>query len=635
MARPSAARTPQVGPAGGWGWPALIVALVCLGFWPVLGNEFVNWDDPFYFVNNLKYRGLSPAHLQWMFTTLYMGHYQPLSWLTHGIVYLLWGMDPRGYHLVNLLLHAANAVVLYGLIVRLLTAAWRDHGSVDRRRLGVAAAVGALFFALHPLRVEAVAWATERQEVLCALFFLLSLRAYLRMDAAQRTHQPWRRWYVVALACFALSLMSKATGLMLPVVLLILDVYPLRRLTGAHAERRWAIVLEKIPFLALVAGAAILIYLAKQPRMMVALGEHGVMARVMQAAYGLCFYPYKTLVPLRLSPLYPLPHPLHPAQPVYVLSVVLVVAITFGTVALRRRYPWALAAWLCYVAIVFPVLGIVQAGPQIAADRYTYLSCLTWSFLVAAGLYHWHRAWQLRPAAIVVLIAALAMLAVRTYRQASVWHDSLTLWTHVLQIEPGSEFAYHNRGQVRYMKGDVAGALADYDTAIGLDPTRGHLYVSRGIARQARGDLDGALADFNEAIRLKATDATAYSNRASVRYTKGDVGGALSDLDTAIRLDPEYSQGHFNRGGVRYTQGDVAGALADFGAALRLNPQYAKAYQQRGTIRQAQGDPAGAVNDFSAALQLMPPGSALRATLEGQLTAAQRALASETPPAHP
>ena len=634
MARTPAAHTAQVHPAGGWVWRVLIVALVWLSFLPVLGNDFVSWDDPFYFVSNPKYQGLSPAHLKWMFTTLYMGHYQPLSWLTHAIVSSLYGVDPHAYHFVNLLLHSANSVVLYGLIVALLRQAWRDREPVDERRLHVAAAVGALFFALHPLRVEAVAWATERQEVLCALFFLLSLHAYVQMHAAQRTHRSWRCWYAVSVGCFAFSLMSKAAGLMLPVVLLMLDTYPLRRLTGASGKHHRQVLVEKIPFLALAVAAAVLVYLAKQPQTVVPLSEHGVIERVVQATYGLSLYLWKTLVPFRLSPLYPLPHPFTPAEPVYVVSAVVAVTITATTIAVRRRHPWALTAWLCYVAIVLPVLGIVQAGPQIAADRYTYLSCLTWSVLLAAGLYQWPlvwqsrpHGWQLRPAAAGLLAAVFAVLGVRTYAQSSVWHDSLTLWTHVLQLEPSSAFAYHNRGQVRYMKGDVSGALVDYDAAVRLDPTRGHLYVSRGIARQARGELAGALADFNEAIRLEPTAVTAYSNRASVRYSRGDVDGALSDLDTAIRLDPEYVQAYHNRGGVRYAQGDLAGALADFNAALVLNPQYTRAYQQRALIRQAQGDLAGAVSDYRLALQFTPRRAALRATLESQLAAAQRALA--------
>lgn len=609
----------------------LIVALVSVSFLPVLGNDFVNWDDPFYFVGNLDYRGLSAAHLRWMFTTLYMGHYQPLSWLTHGLVYSIWGVDPRVYHLVNLLLHAANAVVLYGLIIALLNDAWSDRGPVDERRLRAAAAVGALCFALHPLRVEAVAWATERQELLCALFFLWALRSYVRMHQAERAGQARRVWYVLTIVCFACSLLSKAAGLMLPIVLLVLDVYPLQRLR-AQGRRRYAVLVEKIPLVSLSVAAAAVVYLAKQPHTVVPLGEHGVIERMMQAAYGLAFYLWKTLLPLQLSPLYPLPRPLDPMQPVYVLSAVVVVAITVAAILARRRQPWLLTAWLCYVTTVLPVLGIVQAGPQIAADRYTYLSCLTWSFLIAAGLYQWRAIWRLagwpmRPAALAIVTGIIVAGAVGTYAQSAIWHDSLTLWTRVLQLEPGSEFAYHNRGQVRYMKGDARGALADYDDAIRLDATRGHLYVSRGIARQALGNLDGALADFNEAIRLNSADATAYSNRASVGYARGDTDGALSDLDTAIRLDPKYAQAYHNRGGVRYARGDLAGARADFDQALQLNPQYVRAYQQRGAIRQAQGDLAGAAADYSAALQLTPAGTGLRATLEAQLAAARRARA--------
>ncbi len=613
-----------------WGLPALIVVLVLLCFQPVLRNDFVNWDDPFYFVNNTKYRGLSLAHLRWMFTTVHMSHYQPLSWLTHGVVYSLSGVDPRAYHFANLLLHAANGVLLYVLIAALLEQAWSADARVDHLRVRVAAAVGALFFALHPLRVEAVAWATERQEVLCALFFLFSVLSYVQMHTAQGGRR--QRWYLLSVGCFALSLLSKAAGIMLPVVLLILDAYPLRRLAGEHGERRWAVLAEKIPYLTLVLAAAAVVYFAKRAHDVVTLAEHGVRARAMQVAYGLSFYLWKTVVPLRLSPLYPLPHPLDPTQPVYLLCALVVAGITSGLVVVRRRYPWALTAWLSYVVIVFPVLGIVQAGPQIAADRYTYLSCLTWSVLVGAGIYRLRGFWQphgarwpVQPSAIAALTVAFAVLGVGTYEQSGVWHDSITLWTHVLKVEPSSDFAYHNRGQARHLKGDVAGALADYDQAIRLEPMGAKLYSNRGIARQAKGDVAGALADFDAAIRLMPTYANAYSGRASARYTRADVDGALADLNAAIRLNPDYAEAYYNRGNVRHLQGDLADALADYDEALRLQPQYTHAYDKRGLVRRTLGDLPGAVADFSTALQLTPAGAA-RTALESNLTATRRQL---------
>src|SRR5207249_5694880 len=212
--------------------------LVC--FLPALGSQFVLWDDDMNFTDNPSYRGLSASHLRWMFTTLYGGHYQPLSWLTLGLDYTLWGMNPTGYHLTSLLLHAVNAVLFYYIVLALLR---RAVAAVSAS--AGAAAVGALFFAIHPLRVESVAWASERRDVLAALFYLATVLAYLRMaeeEPSGRAH----RWYLVSLACFVLSLLSKAWGITLPVVLLALDVFPLRRAPRLR---------EKAPYAALALGA--------------------------------------------------------------------------------------------------------------------------------------------------------------------------------------------------------------------------------------------------------------------------------------------------------------------------------------------------------------------------------------------
>jgi Tfp pilus assembly protein PilF len=611
-------------------WPALIAALVFVCFLPVLDNDFVNWDDGAYFAENPGYRGLSLSHLRWMFTTLYMSHYQPLSWLTHGLVYTVWGMNPAGYHVANLALHTANAVLLYVLILRLLRDAWTGSVLVSEPGLRAAAGAGALLWGIHPLRVEAVAWATERQEVLCAFFFLLSVITYLRMQAAEGRGVRWK-WHLVSVGCFALSLLSKATGIMLPLVLLILDVYPLRRAVGGSSSLR-RMLLEKIPYAAVALGAGVVVLAAKQQEAMVTLAEHGIPARAVQAFYGLCFYLWKTVAPLRLSPLYPLPHPLDVTQPRYILCALTAMTISVVLIALRRRYPWGLTAWACYVALLLPVLGLVQAGPQIAADRYTYLGCLPWAVVVAAGVYRLPQVAGLQglaaSAVCVALAAAIACLGFLTARQTRVWKDSFTLWNHVLQLEPNSYFAYLNRGNARQKAGDLDGALADFNHALRLNPNDAAPYNNRGSVRLARGDAAAALADFDAALRLNPQHANAYTNRANARQAAGDLAGALADFNHALRLNPEDARTYFNRGNARKAAGNLAGALADFSQALRLDPDDPAAYNTRGRVRQAQGDLGGAVADYTAALRLTPAAGPLRPMFERNLAAARRELAA-------
>ena len=505
-----------------WGVVLLLTLAVFACFLPALGSQFVLWDDDMNFTDNPSYRGLSASHLRWMFTTLYGGHYQPLSWVTLGLDYTLWGMNPTGYHLTNILLHAANAVLVYRLIVALVP-------GVGAR----AALVGALGFAIHPLRVESVAWATERRDVLSGLFYLATVLGYLRFAEAQREGRPSRGWLAASVGCFLLSLLAKAWGITLPLVLLALDVYPLRRLVGrSDVVPR---LREKLPYLALALGGAVLAQLASnQVPAKRTLAQHGVVERAAQAAYGFVFYLWKTVAPVRLSPVYLLEQTLRPSAPRYLASAAIVAGVTAAAVLLRRRAPWATVACACYALVLVPVLGFVQTGPQIAADRYSYLACLPWAVLAAAGID------RLRgtPATAALAAAALATLGVLTFRQTRVWHDSRTLWEHALRIDPDDYIAYLNRGTVRQAEGDLVGAFADFTEAVRRNPDYYLAFYSRATERFARGDDAGAIADYTATLRINPRYIEAYNNRGLARQRTGDLEGAVADLSEALRRSP-------------------------------------------------------------------------------------------------
>ena len=527
----------------------VIILTVVVAFLPTFRNGFVIWDDDLNFTNNTAYRGLGTTQISWMFTTLTGGHYQPLAWLTLGLDYSLWGMDARGYHATSLLLHVANAVCCYFLIRALLEAATPPTNGVrhrrrDRRpaswhddpaRVRIAAAFGALVFALHPLRVESVAWVSERRDVLSGLFLLLTVLAYLRAHAPAIPSRTRRRLILLSLACFVASLLSKAWGMTLPVVLLILDLYPLRR--RARGEPLRAIVVEKLPYAVLAAAAAAMALGAQSlmPQMRT-LAEHGIVARLAQAAYGLLFYPWTTLVPLRLSPAYLLEMPLDPTAPRYVVSAVIVAAIAAAAIVVGRRLPWALAALGCYVVTVSPVLGLAQTGPQLVADRYSYLATIPFAVLAAAAF----AVTSVGRERAVGLVAALTLvvLATLTFQQTRIWHDSVTLWTHTLAIDPDNYIAWGNRGWARQLDGDLAGAIDDYNGAIAANPRYALAYYDRGSARDERGELDAALADYDRAIDLDPRDARALNNRGYVREREGDLAAAIGDYRRALEVAP-------------------------------------------------------------------------------------------------
>jgi tetratricopeptide (TPR) repeat protein len=573
-----------------------VFAITVACFLPALRNGFVGWDDDLLLTTNPHYRGLSWRHLVWMATTVHGGHYDPLTWVTYGIDHALWGMDPRGYHLTSALLHGANAVLVLWLIDTLLARA----GLLGGGRRVLAATVGALFFALHPLRVESVVWASERRDVLCGVFYLLAVLAYVRMTTATRR----RVWLGVSLGCFVLSLLAKPWGMTLPAVLLVLDVYPLRR---------WALR-EKVPYLLLAVAAAVVaayaldVAGAQRPT----LAEYGIGQRLAQASFGLCFYVWKTVVPVGLSPLYPFDVRLDPTAPAYLLSGFIVVAAAGALVVWRRRVPWLATAVACYALIALPVLGFAQAGAHSAADRYTYLACLPWAVLGAAAAYAGAAAAP-RTTATMVAVVLIALGAV-TVRQTGVWRDTLSLWEHAVRVDPTNAPARVERGRARRAAGDATGALADYDAAIALDRTNAPAYVERASMRHAAGDLNAALADYTAAIDALPRYASAYYSRGVVWQAKGNLDAASTDYAEAIRLNPRDPRPWNNRGVVRATQGDVDGALADYEAALRIDPDFVLPYLNRARLRRAAGERAAARADLEAALRRASPGSRSCAT---------------------
>ncbi len=513
---------------------AVIASAVLIAFLPALSSDFVIWDDDLNFTDNPRYRGLGPAQLRWMLTTILGGHYHPLTWMTLGLDYTLWGMDARGYHLTSLLLHAATAVCCYFLVLELIRVApsadRRRHASVDR----AAAVAGALFFAIHPLRVESVAWVSERRDVLSGLFFLLTILGYVRARTAALA-ATGRAWSRASLACFVLSLLSKAWGMTLPVVLLVIDLYPLRRLERGESLR--ALVREKLSYALLALAAAMIAFLAqaRTPEMR-SIAQHGLAARLAQAAYGLAFYVRKTILPLRLSPAYLLETPLDPTAPRFVVSALAVLVVAAAVFAWRRRAPWALAACAAYAVIVSPVLGLAQAGPQLVADRYTYLSTIPFAVLVAAAI----AATATRRMRLVATISLTTLIALGTltFHQTRIWHDSMTLWNHTIRLDPSNYIAYTNRGWAQQLAGDLDAAVADYGRAIAANPRYALAYYDRGTVRDDRGDLEGAADDYSEVIELDPSDARALNNRGYVRQRQGDLTGALVDYARALLIAP-------------------------------------------------------------------------------------------------
>lgn len=515
-------------PTPPWSAAVVVAAVTVVCFSPSLQNGFVNWDDPDNFLNNQNYRGLSPDHIKWMFTDL-RGHYIPLTWLTLGLDYEIWGMKPKGYHLTSLLFHGFNALLFFFLTAGILRKAAGSNGAVPV----AAAAAGALFFAIHPLRVESVVWITERRDVVAGFFVLLTLIAYLRMQERPRGSRPYVRWLAVSLFCFACSLLSKAIGMTLPALLLVLDAYPLRRLSRATLR---PVLIEKIPYALLSVGAVLLVLSAQQEAGAINT-ETPLISTLMQPGFRVCFYVWKTVAPVALSPLYMYNPTEVLADPSYALcAVAAAVGVTVGLWRLRRRWPAAAAAWFGYLILIAPMLGIPQIGPHYAADRNTYLACMPFALLFAALLAR-RRGGHLASAAIgLSALALLTALGALSYRQTRVWKDSMTLWNHALSVDPDNPFAYNQRGRAWEEQGEYQRAAADYTEAHEREPEDLGYLINRINMRLRTRDFSGALEDCDAMIRLHPQDATAYLMRAGVRRFLPDRSGVIEDLQAALKL---------------------------------------------------------------------------------------------------
>lgn len=572
-------------------------------------NGFVNWDDLGNLIDNPSYRGLGWTELRWMFTTLHLSNYRPLTWVTLGFDYLVWGMNPFGYHLTSLLLHAANGATFYFVALRLLDLALFDSKLRERSPLQIAAVFSALVFAVHPLRVESVAWASARNDLLSGLFYLWALLLYLRAATAPAGDGRRTRRMALAVAVYGCSLLSKGIGLTLPIVLLALDIYPLKRLGGGPgkwfgpASRR--VWLEKAPFAILAAGAGVVALAAKGT--VLSLAEHGLGPRLAAASYGLIFYLRKTVLPLDLAAFIPLP--LNPSDWPFVLSGFAALALTAGFFVARRRWPAGLASWVCYALILAPVAGIVQFGEQLVADRYSYLACLPYAVLAGAGLLYARRfyAKTQEGRSGVMFAAALIVVALGalSWRQTQVWRDTETLWRHALTITPESNRAHYGLGFGLHAKGELDEAIQHYRKAIqfgsGFD---GHNNLA--IALAMRGELEEAIREHRKALELDPANAKGYHDLANAFVAQGAIDDAIRNYREALKLNPAYLEAHNNLGGVLAAQGELAAAIQEYRKVLEIDPAYASGYYNLANALVADGAIEEAIRNYREALKLNP-----------------------------
>lgn len=529
--------------------PIVVLLLGLAAFYPALGAEFVNLDDDRLFVTNKSYRGLDAEHLRWMFTTTFMGHYQPLTWMSSAVDYTISGLNPSSYHRNNVILHCVNGLLLYFVAIRLLAAALKLKPGESWVLLRLASVVAALLFAVHPLRAESVAWASERRDVLSTFFLLLTLLAYLRADGSQAVSLRSRGWYVGSIVLLAASLLSKAWGMSFVVLVTILDIYPLHRLPS-DMTRWWQreyrpIWIQKIPYLLLGVAAAMKAGQAQRSALdtMKTLEEWGIVERIVQAFYGLGFYAIKTVWPSQLAVVYELPYDLDPFTTRYVLPIVVVTAVGAAVILSRRRHPALLAISACYVVTLVPVLGFVQSGPQFVADRYSYVSCIGWALLGGGLLLTlWRRSQSTtgRLTSGITVCTVVIVLFVLTWRQTAVWHDSKALWQQAIATNPSS-IAHQNYGILLRAEGRIDEAIEHYARAVAIKPDAGNAWFALGNAKKAKTHYIEAEKAYLQAVRFMTQRHSGYLNLGNLYYNNLR---RVDDAVAAYQAGIDYMEAH-------------------------------------------------------------------------------------------
>jgi protein O-mannosyl-transferase len=647
---------------------SIITFLVYL---PALKNNFLEWDDPTYVTENVNIRSFNLALLRWSFLDFYASNWHPLTWISHAADYLVWGLNPLGHHLTNNIIHSVNTALVVLLIIRLLEM-WKDQlqrqglkyiGTVhDDLKIWISAGVTGLLFGLHPLHVESVAWIAERKDLLCAMFFLLSIMMYLRYVRAIADETVLRKstlsfltnkWYLVSVVFFVLSLLSKPMAVSLPAVLLILDWYPLQRV-GPFKSFRTAYA-EKIPFIILSLFSSFLTILAQKTGGSIASFEAIPLAsRIIVAAQSLIAYWYKMILPIRLSAVYPYPEDMSLLSLKYFLPIISVGGITIASIFLAKRQKLIFSVWWYYLVTLLPVLGIIQVGSQSMADRYSYLPSIG-PFFIFAILLVWIREKTPRHGPLLILLASvvLSLYTLSTIKRTSIWRDDLTLFSDtirkspnseiahgmlglalsdkgafdeaieqfrtVLKLNPNSQLAYYDLGRALMQKGLVGEAITAFQNAVSLNPSNLDAHQLLALAYAKSGMMDEALREYSGFMRWELNSPLTFIKFGIQLQKEGLRDKAIEQYKRALALNANLVAAHYHLALVYHELGQLDQALEHLKVSVRLQPTEPQLHNLLGIAYTEKGLYEDAAEQFELAVKLAPEEPSYRNNLEKAL----------------
>jgi protein O-mannosyl-transferase len=565
---------------------ASLAGIVWIAFGQTLHHDFVNYDDGSYVYDNPNIvNGLGLGNVAWAFTHAHSANWHPLTTISHMLDCQLYGVQPWGHHVTNVVLHATAVIVLFiGL--------WRLAGNMW------ASAFVAALFAIHPLRVESVAWVAERKDVLSGVFFALTVWAYA---AYARTKIFSLRRYMIVLALFALGLMCKPTLVTVPFVLLLLDYWPLGRLND-----RWSVirrlVAEKLPLFVLSIASCVATILA-QREALTPVRAVNFPERVANAVVCYVEYLAQTVWPANLAVLYPYPKggP-NVAEVVFALLFLMIVSVIF--ILWRKSYPFALTGWLWFLGMLVPMIGIVQVGSQPMADRYTYLPAIGLYIIATWGAIELLKG--LRYKREILSVAGLLVIAAfitRSYFQTAYWRDSETLWRHTVAVTHDNFIAQNNLAGSLLDKGQLEEAITHYRQAVEINPDVAQVQSNLGNALVRGARVDEAMAHLQKALQINPAYAEAYNHMGSALMKKGQAGEAISYYQKAIQLNTSYADAYNNLGAAFWRNGQLDEAISNYREAAAIKPGSAEMQFNLGNALARRGSWADAIGCYRAALK--------------------------------
>ena len=555
----------------------LLIAVTLVAYWGVQNHEFINYDDGLYVTENDRVQaGLTMKSVTWAFTSTHASNWHPLTWLSHMVDCQLFGLNPGYHHLTSLLLHIANALMLFLVLKRMTGSVWKSSFI-------------AALFALHPLHVESVAWVAERKDVLSTFFWILTIWAYVYY-----TQRPNLARYLLVVLSFSLGLMSKPMLVTMPFVLLLLDDWPLGRsrvgrlgcdlnsqtahsLNFRKPQSVWSgLVLEKVPLFGLAAASSALTFFAQQQGGAVrSLEVFPIETRISNVLVSYVSYIGKMLWPYRLALPYPYPEML-PMWQVAGASLFLV-SVSILVIHYGKRHSYLRVGWLWYLGTLVPVIGLVQIGSQAMADRYTYIPLIGLFIMMVWGIPDILAGWRYRRVLFVISAAVLFLSFIMITRdQVRHWCNSITLFKHTLNVTTNNFTAYGQLGLALSGQGRFQEAIPILSVALQLRPSHPETYNHLGVISAQEGKTQEASAYFSKALRIKADYAEAHSNLGAILLQQGKIQEAIEHFTEAVRINPNFPVAHFFLGFAYLLIGDQNSALEEYKLLVQINPNLAK-----------------------------------------------------------